>query len=204
MFKRLIGCCIVLFNFLFVFSQNIHESTVKDVDGNTYRTQNFGGFDWMVEDLKVSRFRNGQKIPFSNSLKSWEQHNRCIARKTGELNDEVLYNWYVVNDVRKVCPTGWKVPSEEDWNQLNHVLEAQRVKDTTKGDNSFLPRYNGNFDVLSSPSLIGKSSFWWSTNENSELSAWGREMTKDNFQLIKGHADKRDGLSVRCIKEKNK
>lgn len=199
-----IGFYLLIFHAVFSLAQNIQEEVVKDVDGNVYRTKNFGGVSWMLEDLKVTRYRNGQKISFSNSSKVWSEHNRGIARHVGDKKEGVFYNWYVVIDVRKVCPTGWKVPSENEWNNLGIYLETIQLKDSlTQKNSAFIPRYNGNFDVLSTVSSVRKSSYWWSFNENSELSAWGREMTLGNFRLLKGHADKRDGMSVRCIKEKN-
>jgi uncharacterized protein (TIGR02145 family) len=192
----------LFFQFVLMFAQTTQDDVVKDIDGNIYTTKNFGGVTWMVEDLKVTRYRNTQKITFTNSPKSWSEHNRQVARNCDK-NKDVIYNWFVVIDVRKVCPVGWKIPSEKEWNDLSVFLDANRMNDSLiQKNSSFLPRYNGNFDVLTSLSSSGKSSFWWSLNENSELSAWGREMTTNNFQLIKGHADKRDGLSIRCVKEK--
>jgi uncharacterized protein (TIGR02145 family) len=39
-----------------------------------------------------------------------------------------LYNWYAVSDVRNICPTGWRVPSDSDWNKL--VIFADPTADT--------------------------------------------------------------------------
>ena len=44
----------LFFQFVLMFAQTTQYDVVKDIDGNIYSTKNFGGFTWMVEDLKVT------------------------------------------------------------------------------------------------------------------------------------------------------
>lgn len=78
---------------------------------------------WMAENLNVDRFRNGDVIAEAKSDRDWE-----LAGENGEPawcyyeNKEVnggkygkLYNWHAVNDERGLAPTGWRIPSPDDW-----------------------------------------------------------------------------------------
>lgn len=93
--------------------------TVKDIDGNVYHTVTIGTQVWMLENLKVSKYRNGDPIPNVTEDNEWNnlttgaqcdyEHNNTIGNKFGK-----LYNWYAVTDSRNIAPTGWHVPSAED------------------------------------------------------------------------------------------
>jgi uncharacterized protein (TIGR02145 family) len=102
--------------------------TINDVDGNTYKVINVGSQLWMKENLKTTRYSDGSLIPNITDSASWL--NLTSGAFVWYRNDEAtykntygaLYNWYSVNDSRKLCPEGWHVPSDEEWTILeNHV-----------------------------------------------------------------------------------
>lgn len=105
------------------------SGTVKDIDGNVYHTVTIGTQVWMLENLKVSKYRNGDPIPNVTGDNEWSKlttgaqcnydHDNAIGNKYGK-----LYNWYAVTDSRNIAPTGWHVPSEEDLNTLYNFVEA--------------------------------------------------------------------------------
>ena len=97
--------------------------TVTDIDGNVYHTVVVGTQTWMVENLKVKHYRNGDPITNGSGL------DKLIADTVGMLfaydnsagNIGVygwLYNWYAVADGRNVAPLGWHVPSDADYTKL--------------------------------------------------------------------------------------
>ena len=45
-----------------------------------------------------------------------------------------LYNWYAVDDERGLCPSGWHVPSDEDWQDLEVFLGMSRADVSLTGD----------------------------------------------------------------------
>ncbi|MFT4599989.1 MAG: hypothetical protein ACI857_000157 [Arenicella sp.] len=100
--------------------------TVIDLDGNVYRTQQLGDQVWMVENLAVSQFNEGEKVPQSWDKNLWQNTKSALMvnLKAAELlrfpttDNFMLYNGYVVKDERRVCPIGWKVPDSVDWNNL--------------------------------------------------------------------------------------
>ncbi len=113
------------------------DGTVTDIDGNVYQTVIIGDQEWMAENLRVTRYSNGDDIPTDLSGDDWGNttegayaiydHN---ASNTGGINspeemDDAygkLYNWYATNDERGLCPPGWQVPSDNDWTALHDYL----------------------------------------------------------------------------------
>ena len=106
-------------------------STVTDVDGNTYNTVIIGTQEWMVENLRTTKYADGTAIPTSFTNTEWGNakdgaYSIYPHSEIDGLNSEVkvveaygkLYNWYAVDDARGLCPTGWRVPTEVDWNFL--------------------------------------------------------------------------------------
>jgi uncharacterized protein (TIGR02145 family) len=101
--------------------------TVTDIDGNIYQTVKIGNQWWMAENLRVSKYRNGDQIPkvagnteWGNlTTGAWAYSDNDVANDTAYGK---LYNWHAVSDERGLCPTGWHVPGIESWKQLELYL----------------------------------------------------------------------------------
>jgi len=83
---------------------------------------------WMAENLNVERYRNGDRIAQAEDGREWLSLNRT---KTGGYYNEnksrqkkygKLYNTHVLDDPRGIAPKGWRVPSNEDWEELIEFL----------------------------------------------------------------------------------
>ncbi len=107
--------------------------TVTDIDGNVYTTVIINNREWMAENLRVTRYSNGDLIPSGLSNTEWDSategayavydHNATEASGIDSPQEMVraygkLYNWYAVGDNRGLCPEGWSIPSDDDWTQL--------------------------------------------------------------------------------------
>ena len=98
---------------------NTPNNTVTDIDGNVYNTVTIGTQVWMKENLKVSKYRNGDPIPTNLTDAAWGAattgaysiYNNDAANNT---TYGKLYNWYAVVDSRNLCPVGWHVPSDAE------------------------------------------------------------------------------------------
>lgn len=103
---------------------NLHG--VADIDGNRYDTLTIGGLTWFTENLQVTRFRNGDVIPFDTVNAFWASGEpRCTVLDNDMGNKSLyglLYTWNAVNDVRGICPEGWHAGTDADWGQLEMAL----------------------------------------------------------------------------------
>jgi len=110
----------------------IQAQTVKDIDGNTYKTVTIGTQTWMAENLKTTAYNDGTTIPLVTDETVWTSLSSpgyCWYN-----NDETafkgtygaIYNWYAVdaagNNSKNVCPTGWHVPTKLQWTILTDYL----------------------------------------------------------------------------------
>jgi len=101
---------------------------VSDYDGNRYQTTKIGNQIWMLGNLKITHYRNGNPIQNVMDQTAW------IGLTSGAFcwfnNDSAtykstygaLYNFYAVLDSRNLCPPGWHVASDNDWKTLESYL----------------------------------------------------------------------------------
>lgn len=102
-------------------------STVSDICGNVYRTINIGSQIWMAENLKTTKFNNGNEIPLITNEIDWNILNKpgyCYYENNRNENEKrygALYNWHAVNS-KLLAPKGWHIPSDEEWKILEIEL----------------------------------------------------------------------------------
>ena len=101
--------------------------TITDFDGNTYNTVQIDSQCWMAENLKTTTYRNGIPIPNVTNASSWE--NLSTGAYVWYNNDILwkdlyggLYNWYATVDTNGLCPTGWHIPSDDEWTELTDYI----------------------------------------------------------------------------------
>jgi uncharacterized protein (TIGR02145 family) len=105
------------------------STSVTDIDSNIYNTVTIGNQVWMKENLKTTRYNNGDLIgtttpatlDISNESSpkyqwSWNGNDSTVATYGR------FYTWYAVTDSRNVCPTGWHVPTNDEWITLTDYL----------------------------------------------------------------------------------
>ena len=117
--------------FFIVGLTNCHINSVKDIDGNVYRTITIGAQVWMAENLKTTRYRNGDTIgtttPATLVIEEESEPKYQWAYDGNESNVAVngrLYTWFAATDTRKDCPTGWHVPTDDEWTVLTgHLIK---------------------------------------------------------------------------------
>jgi uncharacterized protein (TIGR02145 family) len=99
----------------------IETGTMTDRDGNVYSTVKIGSQWWMAQDLKVTTYQNGDSVKFKSSTNVWQDTTSgyCVY-PTSQIG--LLYNFYAVNDARKLAPAGWHIPTDNEWKQLEQNL----------------------------------------------------------------------------------
>lgn len=207
---------------------------LKDVDGNYYNTIKIGTQIWMAENLKATKYADGTAIPLVMGESNWDAlvstskaycwYNDDIANKAIY---GALYTWAAAmngassttnnpSGIQGVCPTGWHLPSDAEWNQLINYLggisvAGGKLKEigtthwtspntgaTNKTGFTALPggiRYfNGTIIHL------GNFGFWWSATEESSAGAYNYYMSRENSNVEKTSNLKENGFSVRCVR----
>jgi uncharacterized protein (TIGR02145 family) len=105
-------------------------NSVVDVEGNVYPTITIGGREWMVENLRTTKYQNGDRIPqldssglVGASAGGWSHY---MNDTTTDLPYGLLYNGYTVRDPRNVCPAGWHVPTDSEWGELELAVGLKK------------------------------------------------------------------------------
>jgi len=145
---------------------NAATGTVTDVDGNVYKTIKIGDQWWMAENLKTTKYRNGDSIADLQNSILWQANDStgafCLL-DNDSLAPGLLYNWYAVNDSNRLAPAGWHIPGDEEWKELEkHLGMSQAEADAAAW------RGNNEGDKLKVHAPAGWKSYKnvWATNES--------------------------------------
>ena len=195
---------------------------VADIDGNVYGTVRIGNQVWMTENLRVTRYNDGTKIPLVSTPNDWRSNSSQPAFSWYD-NDAsnrkeygALYNWFAV-ETGKLCPPGWRVPAQEDWDELSAFLK-QSGRDAgalrTAGTDFWDAPNDGATNSTGFSALPGGYCWWrgvslekglcgyfWTSTEASDTHAWSRTIRADKNKVYRSLFYKREGFSVRAIKE---
>ncbi|MFH0895334.1 MAG: FISUMP domain-containing protein [Bacteroidota bacterium] len=103
------------------------QTNVWDYDGNIYSTVTIGSQMWLVQNLRVTHFNNGDSIPYVTDNTDWYNTTTPALAwyNHSSTNHEIygnLYNGYVMTDTRNVCPVGWHIPNENEWVELERTV----------------------------------------------------------------------------------
>ena len=203
---------------------------VKDIDNNKYDLITIGTQTWMAENLKTTRYNDGTVIPLITDGTLWGTASSntspayCWYNAPNETTNLItygaLYNWYAINTTtngnKNVCPTGWHVPTDEEWTTLTNALGGTGVAGgkmkeaglahwntpnegaTNESGFAGLPggirNYDGSFN------FIGSFGYWWSSTEFNTTSARYRYLFYNDGFVFRGVYSKGSGFSVRCLR----
>ncbi len=207
-------------------------------DGYSYGAVLIGDQCWFAENLRTTVYHNGDAIPASLTVGDWSSTTSGATAVFGEGSsdcynfspdidacDEVqslaeygrLYNWYAVDDARSLCPSGWHVPTDGEWTDLENYISSQGYSGTEgtalkstygwyddgNGTDDFgfsaLPgggrdSYNGAFGSA------GDLGYWWSSSPSGGT-AWLRYLDSINPFFYWFDLNPRSGFSVRCLRD---
>ena len=175
---------------------------------------------WMIKNLNVSRYRNGDPIPqvtdetqWANLMSgAWCYYNNESSK--GIIYGK-LYNWYAINDPRGLCPTGYHIPTDAEWTVLTtflggEVVAGGKMKALTSwfspnneatNSSGFTGLAGGCRNDMGIFSGIYNNGTWWSSSEYVPSYAYSRSLSfyyGNAYQYIYG---KTNGFSVRCLKD---
>ncbi len=207
--------------------------TVTDIDGNVYPAVQIGGQCWMAENLRTTTYNDGNPIPQVTEDDAWiflnsgawsnYENNAGYDASYGK-----LYNWYAAANPN-MCPQGWHVPSDAEWQQLELALgmpasevnivgyrgaaqnvggkmktttlwEAPNTGATNESGFSGLPG-GGRYSVGFGFINLGFYGTLGSTSESGAEGALGRDLVYDDAGVGRGDYNKTDGTCLRCVRD---
>jgi len=207
------------------FNPDLSYGTMLDTDGNNYQTIMVSGQVWMAENLRTTKYRNGD--PIANVTKN----NEWVALSSGSYasydNQEdidaiathgLLYNWFAVSDSRNIAPEGWHVATQADWDALISNLGGSsgaggKLKEIGKthwnNPNTGATNMSGLTALPSGRreytdgSFIntGFNGFWWSSSAYNPDYSWYYQLNYDTENIIAANFHKQYGFAVRCVKD---
>ncbi|MCX6257927.1 MAG: fibrobacter succinogenes major paralogous domain-containing protein [Bacteroidia bacterium] len=220
-------------------------STITDYDANIYNTVQIGNQCWIKENMATTHYSDGTSLVDGTSAgniygnyttKYWFVYNNSISNKA---TYGLLYTWAAVmngaasssanpSGVQGVCPTGWHVPSDAEWKQMEMFLgmsqsqaDATGYRGTTEGGklketgtthwNSPNTEATNSSDFTALPGGIrggdgtfanlGGFGYWWSATEVAAPNSWYRYLSYANAQVGRNYVNKSDGFSIRCTRD---
>lgn len=204
------------------------ESFLVDIDENSYAIVEIAGQCWMAENLRVTRYQNGAAVPTRVIDDNWA--NATVGYKCALDNDEsnvpeygYLYNVHAAQTSQNLCPEGWKVPTDAEFDYLiaqagGNEVAGLNLKSTNIWDDSGTYEGPGNnslgwdarpggqrggifndYDFYFNDEFAGS---WHSSSVgNAGVGEYLRITTSEHSAYVSSNLEYTTGMSVRCIKE---
>jgi len=200
-----------------------YTGTITDIAGNVYNTETIGTQTWMVENLKTTKYRNGDLIETTTPAtlditgESTPKYQWVYdGNETNVFTYGRLYTWYAITDSRSVCPTGWHIPSDIEWGTLINFSGGGNAGDALKetgtkhwqSPNTGATNETG-FTSLPSGMRYNSGAFnefgsygnWWSTTEHNTTEADGFGTGYQFHNVYSFFMSKYNAYAVRCLKD---
>ncbi len=189
---------LIFLSSLIILGCGSNHLTLRDLDGNTYKTKEINGLTWMMENLRVSKDKDGQSIQ--------------VYYPNEDPKLQATYGlFYDYETACKVCPEGWRLPNNEDWMQLISSFEQndaalfkeegfwENDKASNKSGFSIRPAGYGNSGEFDNN--FGQKTLFWSKTKENEHDVWTfiAETGLDSIRWASQHPTY--GFSIRCVKE---
>jgi uncharacterized protein (TIGR02145 family) len=219
--------------------------TSVTIESYSYSTVSIGTQCWMAENLRVRKYSDGTDIRFDksggsggNTSQTWAGAGLNYGAYSLYAHDSVttpsnlsnygyLYNWYAVKgifttgviastDTLKICPSGWRVPTDMDWTTLTTYLGGVSTAGTVMKKNDALWSTNtgtntsgfsalpGGFrtDLGFFYDIRGLAHFWSATEyEHRNIDGWHRSVFWWTDSVNRNFSGKSTGASVRCLRD---
>ena len=213
--------------------------------GYDYATVLIGDQCWFAENLRNENYQNGDEILSDLSDSEWQGSGSGAVAVYGEdsgcsnYSSDIdacdpaqslakygrLYNWFAVSDTRGLCPSGWHVPTDEEWmiTEIALGMSAAEANELDwRGTDQGAKLKASPFDALSWDGTNssgfsavpggsrGENGFfynggllgaWWTSTVVSSPHAMARILRSEFEEIDRWYWHMRNGHSVRCIQD---
>ncbi len=223
------------------------ENIVTDYDGNTYTIAKIGFQTWMTENLKVKHYADGTPIPYIEEQSEWGNMGPTNKAYCFYSNDTsyknvygALYTWAATmngaasshlnpSGVQGVCPTGWHVPSDVEWKQLEMHLGMTQTEADSKNwrstdvggkmketgtahwkspntgatnESKFSARPGGSRNSTGAFLNHRLDCYFWSSTDGGGSLPWYRYLGYEHMDIYRSdYQFYGEGYSVRCVRD---
>ena len=197
-----------------------NQNSVTDIDGHEYQTVKIGNSVWMAENLKVSRYNNGDSITNVKDSAAWMNLSTgawCEYNNNSENGERFgkLYNYFAVADKRRLAPKGYHVATDAEWTALRNFLAGEKADYNGKKYTRILDGSNKMQLKLMPGICVGefvggdKLAYYWTPNECGKgILYWPYIIQEDVYSSYifttdseYTEDDRIVGCSVRCVKD---
>jgi uncharacterized protein (TIGR02145 family) len=206
--------------------------SILDIDSNYYTIVKIGNQWWMAENLAVKSYNDGTPIRNAEADELWKEPVSAYCRYKNDFNAPgLLYNWFAVNDSRKIAPAGWHVATESDWQNLetflgmseNELLKTgwrgtlegsklkvygktgwlTEVEEWPTGESGFSARAGScrKQNGIWGEPGLTQTGFWWTATVSEAGKAYYRYLDYKSTKVFRHDDYKNCGLSIRCVKD---
>lgn len=213
-----------------VYGEEVSFRTkLSDTQGNLYNTVLVGTKLWMTENLRTTMLNDNTPVPeitdntlwvgTATSAYCWYNNDATFKPTYG-----ALYNWYAVNS-GKLCPAGWHVPSDDEFNALEIALgmaadqsdvwgsrgtdHGLKMKNTTGWTDNGNGTNSSGFSALPGGYRFGADgqfflqttiTYWWTATEHDADRGWYRRLDSSSAQVYRASTSKKGGKYIRCVR----
>ena len=194
--------------------------TVRDCDGNRYRTVKINGMHWMAENLRTAHYADGSPIPKGDA--TTRDTTGAYYFDYGNSKDSVrkyglLYTWAAAmrgadsasTHVQGLCPDGWHLPDDTEWTAMtqgcasgNYLYRIPVSSQNMRIIKRFVRPPRSGYFYRGAYAKVGEESFWWSSSLSDDGIALGRYIDGISYPcpyVCFGQVC--NGYSVRCVKD---
>ncbi len=198
-----------------------HEEIVYDLDGNPYHVVTIGSQDWLVENLKVTQYNNGDPVSYVPDNTEWD--NMSTGAYCDYNNDDAnsaiygrLYNWFAASDGRNLAPEGWHVSTDAEWTDLANHLGGEAVAGGKLKETGFTHWLEPNSEATNETGFSGLpgggrtwggiyeyingGGTWWTSSSDNGTDGWIRYLDHGAFDVWRYVDPVVFGRSIRCVR----
>lgn len=186
-------------------------ANMYDYEYNAYGTKEYNNLCWMTENLRSTQYADGSVIPMAMVYNGdMNQDETSNLQRYGRLYDwNSAFNGQTTQPIQGVCPEGWRLPTQAEYDQLLSAYGMQSLRSTNywmrdngTNDSEFDMRPGGFYNDATHrcENMSGAAYFYTADTTGPQNTVHLRAMC-GCWELMYGVGSPNDGYSVRCVKD---